>query len=77
MGAPATIIGALGVMPDLACAVIGSALVLAGAAGGGAGMVVARRDRKLGRHISLAELFVGERDPSRLTGPQTAGSTER
>jgi len=64
LGALSTNIGALGVMPDLACAVIGSVLVLVGAAGGVAAWVVARRDRELGRRISLAEPFASDRDPS-------------
>ena len=64
IGVPATLIGALGVMPDLACAAIGACLVIAGTASGVAAVPVARRDAELGRHISLAELLVGERDPA-------------
>lgn len=62
IAALATIVGALGVMPDLACAVIGSVLVLVVTASGVAAWVVAHRDRELARHISLAELFVGDRN---------------
>ncbi|MEO6629485.1 MAG: hypothetical protein ABIP03_13075, partial [Aquihabitans sp.] len=72
-GVSATLLGALGVAPDLACASLGAVLVITGAAHGAAALVVAPRDVELGRHLSLAELLVGERDPAtrqrrRLTG---------
>jgi hypothetical protein len=51
-------------MPDIACAAVGTLLVITAAAAGAAALVVARRDAELGRHISLAELLVGERDPA-------------
>ena len=77
IGGPAALVGALGVMPDLACASIGSALVLAGVASGVAALFVARRDAEIGRPISLAELLVGERDPSTPNDHQTAGAPDR
>jgi hypothetical protein len=64
VGLPATLLGAVGVMPDIACAAVGTLLVITAAAAGAAAFVVARRDAELGRHISLAELLVGERDPA-------------
>lgn len=76
LGAPATFVGALGVMPDLACATVGAGLVIAGAAGLVAAVVVARRDAELGRHISLAELLVGERDPATHIMQQHAGVSD-
>jgi hypothetical protein len=64
VGLPATLLGAVGVMPDIACAAVGAVLVISATAAGAAAFVVARRDAELGRHISLAELLVGERDPA-------------
>jgi hypothetical protein len=67
VGLPATLLGAVGVMPDIACAAVGVVLVITAAAAGAAAFVVARRDAELGRHISLAELLVGERAPANDT----------
>ena len=71
IGVSATLLGALGVMPDLACAAIGAALVIAGAAGGATALVVARRDAELDRHISLAEIAGRRTRPIDLESPST------
>jgi hypothetical protein len=75
VGLPATFLGALGLMPDAASAAIGAVLVITAAAAGAAALVVARRDAELGRHISLAELLVGERDPAGTNLRQPAGDS--
>lgn len=57
---PTLAVGLSGVMPDLASAVTGSTMVVGAAALAGLGLAAWHAEDRLGRPISLADLFVGE-----------------
>lgn len=72
-GVPAIIIGLSGVMPDLACVVVGSALVLGGVGLAGLGLMARTVEPGLGRPLSVNDLLAGERW-SRRWGGLTPGT---